>query len=81
VAKAKDMIDDAPKKKQKRGFACMDVEKRRLIAIKGGGSVKPENRSFARDRKLAMTAGKKGGLASRGGGRKARHPTAETIDE
>jgi general stress protein YciG len=55
-----------------RGFAAMDAEKRRLIARKGGASVKPENRSFAKDRKLAVRAGSKGGSASRGGGRKAR---------
>jgi hypothetical protein len=55
-----------------RGFAAMDPEKRRLIARKGGASVKPHNRSFAKDRKLAISAGSKGGSASRGGGRKAR---------
>jgi general stress protein YciG len=53
----------------KRGFAAMDPEKRRAIAIKGGGSVPPEKRSFAKDKTLAASAGKKGGEASRGGGR------------
>jgi general stress protein YciG len=53
----------------KRGFAAMDPEKRRAIAIKGGGSVPPEKRSFAKDRDLAKRAGSIGGTASKGGGR------------
>jgi general stress protein YciG len=65
-----DMIDDKPRAKQRRGFAVMDPDKRREIAKKGGHSVKPVNRSFSKDRKLAMNAGRKGGLSSRGGGRK-----------
>jgi len=47
--------------KARRGFAAMDPEKRRLIAAKGGRSVKPESRSFSKDRALAAKAGKKGG--------------------
>lgn len=71
------MEQPAPvKKKARRGFAAMDPEKRRLIAIKGGGSVKAENRSFARYPGLAAEAGRKGGIASRGGGRKAATPAA-----
>ena len=57
--------------KQRRGFACMDKDKLREIAKKGGASVKSSNRSFARSKELAMRAGAKGGSASRGGGRKA----------
>jgi len=57
--------------KQRRGFACMDPERRREIARKGGASVRPDNRSFSRDRDLASAAGRKGGEASRGGGRTA----------
>lgn len=53
----------------RRGFAAMTPERRREIARKGGGSVPPEKRSFARDRKLAEEAGRKGGEAGRGGGR------------
>jgi general stress protein YciG len=53
----------------RRGFAAMSPERRTEIAKKGGGSVPPEKRSFARDRKLAASAGRKGGEASRGGGR------------
>jgi general stress protein YciG len=44
-----------------RGFASMDPEKRRLIAAKGGRAVRPESRSFSKDKSLASRAGKKGG--------------------
>ena len=49
------------KPKQRRGFACMSAEKQLEAARKGGASVRPENRSFARDRDLAASAGRKGG--------------------
>jgi general stress protein YciG len=52
------------KLKARRGFAAMDPEKRRLIAAKGGRSVKPENRSFSKDKALAAKAGAKGGKAT-----------------
>ena len=66
--------------KLKRGFAAMDPARRREIAAKGGGSVPAEKRSFAKNRKLAVDAGRKGGEASRGGGRKTkRHPQVATI--
>ena len=57
------------KPKAIRGFAAMSPEKRREIAAKGGAGVPSHLRSFARDRDLAATAGKKGGEASKGGGR------------
>ena len=44
-------------------------KRRREIARKGGASVPSEKRSFAKDRDLAASAGRKGGEASRGGGR------------
>ena len=53
----------------KRGFASMDPERQREIARKGGASVPGEKRSFAKDRDLAASAGRKGGESSRGGGR------------
>jgi uncharacterized protein len=53
----------------RRGFAVMSPERRLEIARKGGASVPSEKRSFAKDRDLAATAGRKGGEASRGGGR------------
>ena len=48
-------------KKQKRGFAAMDPEKRRAIASKGGQSVPSEKRSFSQSPELAAEAGRKGG--------------------
>jgi general stress protein YciG len=61
--------DQTNRKPAKRGFAAMDVERRREIARKGGASVPDEKRSFSQDRDLAASAGRKGGEASHGGGR------------
>ena len=60
------------KRKAKRGFAAMSLEKRREIARKGGQSVKPENRAFAQNRELAAEAGRKGGSQSPGKRRRRR---------
>src|SRR5689334_15612072 len=60
---------DSGKPRARRGFAAMNPERRREIARKGGASVPGEKRSFAKDRDLAASAGRKGGEASRGGGR------------
>lgn len=49
----------------KRGFAAMSPEKRREIARKGGASVDPTKRSFAKSRELAQSAGRKGGSTPR----------------
>ena len=57
-------------KPARRGFAAMDKERQREIARKGGASVPDEKRSFSQDRGLAATAGRKGGEASHGGGRR-----------
>lgn len=46
-----------------RGFAAMTPEKRLEIARRGGKAVRPENRSFAKNRDLAASAGRKGGEA------------------
>lgn len=45
----------------KRGFASMDPEKQRAIASKGG---KASGGNFAKDRKKASEAGRKGGERS-----------------
>ena len=58
------------KKPARRGFAAMDKERQREIARKGGASVPDEKRSFSQDRDLAANAGRKGGEASHGGGRR-----------
>lgn len=62
-------LDPTAKPKSRRGFAAMNPERRREIARKGGASVPGEKRSFAKDRDLAASAGRKGGESSRGGGR------------
>ncbi|MDP3869141.1 general stress protein [Phenylobacterium sp.] len=49
--------------KARRGFAAMSPEKRLEIARRGGKAVRPENRSFAKNRDLAASAGRKGGEA------------------
>ena len=66
------MSVDTGKPRARRGFAAMSPEKRRAIAKKGGASVPSEKRSFAKDHDLASQAGRKGGTASRGGGRTRR---------
>lgn len=62
----------------RRGFAAMNPERRREIARKGGASVPSEKRSFAKDRDLAASAGRKGGEASKGSGRKPDDDTTGT---
>ena len=57
-------------KPTRRGFAAMDKTRQREIARKGGASVPDEKRSFSQDRDLAASAGRKGGEASHGGGRR-----------
>jgi general stress protein YciG len=63
-------MQEADKPKSRRGFAAMSPEKRKEIAAKGGASVPAEKRSYAKNRELAASAGRKGGESSRGGGRK-----------
>ena len=62
--------DTGPRKPARRGFAAMDKERQREIARKGGASVPDDKRSFSQDRDLAASAGRKGGEASHGGGRR-----------
>jgi uncharacterized protein len=50
------------RKKSRRGFAAMDEKRQREIASMGG---KASGGNFARDRKKASIAGKKGGETSR----------------
>lgn len=53
--------ESQPAPKSTRGFASMDLEKRRAIARKGGESVPNEKRSFSQNPELASQAGRKGG--------------------
>jgi general stress protein YciG len=64
--------------KRPKGFAAMTPERRREIARKGGASVPGEKRSFAKDRALAASAGRKGGEALGG---TTRRREADHIDE
>lgn len=64
-------MNDTPKPKAKRGFACMDPAKRLEICRKGGAAVPADKRSFSQNRELAESAGRKGGEASQGGKGKA----------
>jgi len=50
-----------PTTKKPYGFAAMPKERQREIASMGGRAVKAQNRSFSRNRTLAMEAGAKGG--------------------
>jgi len=65
-------------KPARRGFAAMDKTRQREIARKGGASVPDEKRSFSQDRDLAASAGRKGGEASHGGGRRRASGQPET---
>ena len=60
--------------KSKRGFASMTPEKQRAIASLGGKSLKAEQRSFSRNRKLAAEAGRIGGVVSTKG--RLKKPTS-----
>lgn len=64
---------NAEVKKQRRGFACMSVEKRTAIAAKGGAAVPASKRSFSRSPELAERAGRKGGSISHGDGSDTSH--------
>jgi hypothetical protein len=48
-----------------RGFAAMDRDRRREISRLGGAAVPGDKRTFAKDRDLAASAGRKGGSNSK----------------
>lgn len=64
--------------KQNRGFRTLSPERLLEVARKGGASVKNENRSFSKNRELAREAGRKGGVNSKGGGRRKKPAEQET---
>lgn len=53
--------------KKRRGFAAMDPDKQRAIAIKGGVTAHVMGRAHQWTSAEAKAAGKKGGTISRGG--------------
>ncbi|MBI5514695.1 MAG: stress protein [Deltaproteobacteria bacterium] len=66
----------APRKKQRRGFAAMDPSKQKAIASKGGQASHKAGTGHEWSSEAARNAGRKGGLASRGGrGRPTPEPT------
>jgi len=56
----------APRKKQRRGFAAMSIEKQREIASKGGRASHEKGTGHEWSAESARAAGRKGSLASRG---------------
>ena len=56
---------ERPTVKQWRGFAAMSPRTRKAIQSRGGKSVPPEARAFAKDHDLAREAGRKGGKGRR----------------
>lgn len=61
------MTTDTPTPPKKlKGFALLSPELRTVMASKGGKAVPPANRTFSKDRGLAMTAGRKGGHKRQG---------------
>lgn len=69
---------EAPKKR--RGFACIDPDRRREIASKGGKAAHAAGTAHQFSSEEAKLAGKKGGTAphvSRGTQKKAPAPTGE----
>lgn len=58
---------DAPRKKQRRGFAAMDSAKQKEIASKGGKASHAHGTGHEWNASSAREAGRKGGLASHGG--------------
>ncbi len=53
--------------KQRRGFAAMDPNKQKVIASLGGRASHAKGTGHEWDANAAREAGRKGGLASRGG--------------
>jgi len=56
----------------RRGFACMDGQKQREIASKGGRAAHARGTAHEWNTNEARMAGRKGGQMSHGGGRMSR---------
>lgn len=70
----------APPAKQRRGFAAMDRDKQRQIAAKGGAASHAQGKGHEWTKESAREAGRKGGLASRGGRGKATKPVEQPTE-
>lgn len=64
-------------KKERRGFASMPAEKQRAIARRGGIAAHQKGTAHEWTSTEAAQAGRKGGLASRGGRGKLVVPAAD----
>lgn len=62
----------APVVKKKQGFASMSVEDRKRVAAMGGRAAHFQGKAHEWTSDEARRAGRKGGEASHGGGRKAK---------
>jgi uncharacterized protein len=62
------------RRKERRGFASMSMEKQREIASKGGRAAHAKGTAHEWSSDEARQAGRKGGMASRGGRGKLPSP-------
>ena len=67
---------ETPRKKQRRGFAAMDPSKQKEIASKGGRASHAHGTGHEWNSDSARAAGRKGGLAQRGGRGKQAVPNS-----
>lgn len=65
--------------KERRGFASMSAEKQREIASKGGRAAHAKGTAHEWSSDEARNAGRKGGMASRGGRGKLPHPPVDDL--
>jgi uncharacterized protein len=61
------ILSDAPRRKERRGFASMSADKQREIASKGGKAAHRKGTAHQWSSDEAREAGRKGGQISRGG--------------
>ena len=67
-------------RKERRGFASMSPEKQREIASKGGRAAHQKGTAHEWSSDEARDAGRKGGMASRGGRGKLPVASASTVE-
>ena len=72
-------MNETPRSKERRGFASMSPEKQREIASKGGRAAHQKGTAHRWSSDEARTAGRKGGLISRGG--RGRMPSGHRAEQ
>jgi hypothetical protein len=70
-------IEEAPRRKERRGFASMSPEKQRDIASRGGKAAHRKGTAHQWSSDEARDAGRKGGQISRGGRGRLIEATAQ----